>query len=99
LQPLNALKSKMIVITNLENGTAFNADGSSSVEPSHGRQPGAWLTCIDPGVVRMQLGLQEANQPSVDQLIAKFLKTAAPTPIDSLQVGLSTTASFCDSQP
>src|SRR5689334_15212007 len=57
LAPLEALKSKMIVLTNLENGTSFNADGGASVEPSHGRQPGAWLTCIDPGVVRQKLGV------------------------------------------
>src|SRR5260221_8349361 len=97
LDPLTALKAKVTVLTNLENGTSFNADGSSSVEPSHGRQPGAWLTCYDPGVVRAQLGLQEANFPSIDQRLAKFLK--GKTPLDSLQVGLSTTASFCDSQP
>jgi hypothetical protein len=97
LDPLTALKAKVTVLTNMENGTSFNADSGSSVEPSHGRQPGAWLTCIDPGVVRAKLGLQEANQTSIDQLIAKFLK--GKTPIDSLQVGLSTTASFCDGQP
>src|SRR5689334_16282612 len=97
LDPLLPLKAKVTVLSNMENGSSFNADGSSSVEPSHGRQPGAWLTCIDPAVVRGQLGLQEANQPSVDQLIAKFL--AGTTAVDSLQVGLSTTASFCDSQP
>jgi len=39
LDPLAMFKSKMIVLTNLENGTSFNASGSSSVEPSHGRQP------------------------------------------------------------
>jgi hypothetical protein len=97
LEPLTALKAKTTILTNVENGSSFNADSSSSVEPSHGRQPGAWLTCYDPGAVRAQLGLTEANFPSIDQRIAKFLKGA--TPFDSLQVGLSTTASFCDSQP
>jgi hypothetical protein len=97
LEPLKAFKAKMTVLTNLENGTAFNADGSSSVEPSHGRQPGAWLTCIDPEVVRNRLGVTEANQPSIDQLIGKALKGQAP--IDTLQLGLSTTSSFCDGQP
>jgi hypothetical protein len=100
LEPLAALKAKMTALTNMENGTSFNPDGGSSVEPSHGRQPGAWLTCYDPGVVRGALGLTEANYPSIDQRIAKFLKAqAAHTPLDSMQVGLSTTASFCDSQP
>lgn len=97
LEPLQALKAKVTVLTNMENGTSFNADSSASVEPSHGRQPGAWLTCFDPGAVRAQLGLTEANYPSVDQRIAKFLK--GTTPFDSMQMGLSTTSSFCDSQP
>jgi len=97
LEPLTALKGKVTVLTNMENGTSFNANSSASVEPSHGRQPGAWLTCQDPGVIRGQLGLAEANLPSIDQRIAKFLK--GKSPIDSLQVGLSTTTSFCDSQP
>jgi hypothetical protein len=97
LEPLTLLKKKVTVLTNMENGTSFNADSSASVEPSHGRQPGAWLTCYDPGAVRAQLGLTEANYPSIDQRIAKFLK--GKTPIDSMQVGLSTTASFCDGQP
>jgi len=97
LEPLTPLKAKVTVLSNMENGTSFNANSSSSVEPSHGRQPGAWLTCQDPGVIRGQLGLAEANLPSIDQRIAKFLK--GQTPIDSLQVGLSTAYSFCDSQP
>jgi hypothetical protein len=96
LEPLKAFKPKMSVITGLENGTAFNANRSGSVEPSHGRQPGAWLNCIDPAVVTARLGF-EANQPTVDQLIGKTLK--GQTPIDTLQIGLSTTTSFCDSQP
>src|SRR5882724_2417772 len=32
LQPLEALKGKMIVISGLENGSSFNADGGSGVE-------------------------------------------------------------------
>ena len=36
------LKAKMNVISDFENGSVFNESGSSSVEPSHGRQPGAW---------------------------------------------------------
>ena len=99
LEPLAALKAKMIVLTNLENGTAFNADGSSSVEPSHGRQPGAWLTCIDPGVVRTKLGVSEANNISLDQTMAKTASVAANTPLKSMQVGLSTWYSYCDGQP
>src|SRR4051812_29558956 len=31
LDPFGALKAKMIVLSNLENGTSFNADGGASV--------------------------------------------------------------------
>ena len=40
LEPLAALKAKLSILTNMENGSAFNVGGGSSVEPSHGRQPG-----------------------------------------------------------
>src|SRR5260221_4077117 len=40
LEPLTALKAKVTVLSNMENGTSFNASGSASVETSHGRQPG-----------------------------------------------------------
>lgn len=93
LEPLKDLKSKVNVLTNLENGTSFNADRSASVEPSHGRQPSAWLACQDPAVLTPQLGF-DANKTSVDQRIAKALK--GQTPIESLQLGLSTTFSDCD---
>jgi hypothetical protein len=99
LEPLAPFKSKMSVITGLENGSSFNADGGSSVEPSHGRQPGAWLTCIDPGVVRMQLGVTEANRISMDQTMSKDVNVAGNTPLKSMQVGLSTWYSFCDGHP
>lgn len=93
------LKAKMNVITNLENGSAFNADGSSSVEPSHGRQPGAWLTCVDPGTIRRELGVGEANAVSIDQLMAQHPVFKDITALPSLQVGLSTVLSYCDGQP
>ncbi len=99
LAPLAPLKSKLIVLSGLENGTAFNADGNPSVEPSHGRQPGAWLTCIDPGVVRAQLKLPEANRISMDQTMAKDAKVTGNTLYRSLQVGLSSYHSMCDSNP
>jgi hypothetical protein len=99
LQPLEAFKSKLTIISGLENGTAFNENRSSSVEPSHGRQPGAWLTCIDPGIVRQQMGVAEANRISVDQTMAKTASITGATPIKSMQVGLSTWYSACDGQP
>jgi Protein of unknown function (DUF1552) len=99
LEPLTSLKSKTSVITNLENGSVFNADGSSSVEPSHGRQPGAWLTCISPDRRREELNVGEANGISVDQLMAQHQMFANKTAIPSLQLGLSTVLSYCDGQP
>lgn len=99
LEPFGTLKAKMIVLTNMENGSAFNQDGSSSVEPSHGRQPGAWLTCVDPGVIRDELGVEEANAVSLDQVMAEHAVFKDKTAIPSLQVGLSTVLSFCDEQP
>ncbi len=99
LQPLAPFKNQLIVLTGLENGTSFNADGGSSVEPSHGRQPGAWLTCTDPGVVRAELGVAEANRISLDQTMAKDPNIGGNTKLKSLQVGLSTWYSYCDDNP
>ena len=97
LQPLAALKAKINVLANLENGSAFNASGSPSVEPSHGRQPGGWLTCVDAETVKKQLGTQlEANGVSVDQVMAAHAVFAGQTALPSLQLGLSTVHSYCD---
>ena len=96
LSPLLALKSKVQIITNLENGSSFNADGSASVEPSHGRQPGAWLTCVNFEDVMKRLGAKEANGVSVDQLLAASAAFKDKTTIPSLQVGLSTVYAACD---
>ena len=96
LDPLSALKSKVTILKNLENGSAFNANGGSSVEPSHGRQPGGWLTCVDGYTVKHRLGTtQEANGISVDQIMAMHANFAG-TPLPSMQVGLSTVHSSCD---
>lgn len=100
LEPFGAaLKAKLNVVTNLENGSAFNADGSAHVEPSHGRLGGAWLTCVDAAAVRGQLGLDEANGISVDQVLAQHEGFRGKTAFDSLQVGLSTPFSDCDGEP
>ena len=99
LEALTPLKSKLTVISGLENGSVFNADGGGSVEPAHGRQPGAWLTSTDPGAKRIQLNVPEANGISADQVMAAHQAFAGLTPIDSLQVGLSTVLSYCDGQP
>jgi len=94
-----ALKAKMNVLSKFENGSAFNPDGSSHVEPSHGRQPGAFLTCVDPGTVRAKLGVGEANAISLDQVMANHAAFKNKTSLPSLQLGLSTVLSVCDGQP
>ncbi len=99
LEPLAALKSKINVISKLENGSAFNADGGSSVEPSHGRQPGAFLTCVDPGAIRKEMNVGEANEISLDQIMANHAAFKGKTALPSLQLGLSTVESYCDGQP
>jgi hypothetical protein len=99
LEPFGAaLKSKLSIVTNLENASVFAAEGTS-VEPSHGRLGGAWLTCVDAVAVRQQLGLDEANGISVDQMLAQHPAFAGKTPLDSLQVGLSTPLGSCDGEP
>lgn len=97
LEPLKDLKAYITVISGLENGSVFNEDGSPSVEPAHGRQAGAWLTCRNAKAERQRLNVPDANGVSVDQVLVERLNP--PTPFRSLQVGLSTTRSYCDGEP
>ena len=99
LDVFGPLKAKMNVLSKFENGSSFNADGGSSVEPSHGRQPGAFLTCVDPGAVRKKLNVGEANAISLDQVMAQHAAFKDKTALASLQIGLSTVLSYCDGQP
>jgi Protein of unknown function (DUF1552) len=100
LEPFGAaLKPKLNIVTSLENGSVFLADGTAYVESSHGRFGAAWLTCVDAVSVRAQLGLDEANGISVDQVLAQHDKFKGKTTLDSLQVGLSTPFSLCDGEP
>jgi hypothetical protein len=100
LEPFGAaLKTKLGIITGLENGSVFNASGSSGVEPSHSRLAGAWLTCVNAADVRAQLGKDEANGISVDQVLAQHAAFAEKTALASLQLGLSTPLGSCDNEP
>ncbi|HTA89923.1 MAG TPA: DUF1552 domain-containing protein, partial [Polyangiaceae bacterium] len=66
LEPLSAVKSKMIVLSNMENYTPFQVlAGVATLNPSHGQCPGAFLACVDANVVRAQLNVQQANGISV----------------------------------
>jgi Protein of unknown function (DUF1552) len=99
LAPLVAQKARLTVISGLENGSVFNPDGSDQVEPAHGRQAGAWLTCADAVAVRERLRVPDANGISVDQVVAAAASVGGKTALPSLQLGLSTTNSICDAQP
>lgn len=99
LAPLAALKSKTTVISGFENGSAFNANGSSSVEPSHGRLSGGWLTCVDADQLQQANNWQDVNGVSADQVIATHPALAGVAPLESLQVGLSSMKSSCDGKP
>ncbi|HEY3664924.1 MAG TPA: DUF1552 domain-containing protein, partial [Polyangiaceae bacterium] len=89
LDRLASLKPKVTVISGLETGSVFNADGSNFVNPPDGRTPGAWLTCTDPTATRKSLMVAEANGISVDQVMAAHPLFAGQTALPSLQIGLS----------
>jgi hypothetical protein len=100
LEPFGAsLKQKLTVVTNLENGSVFNADASPAIDPSHSRLAGAWLTCVNAEEARAQLGSQEANGISVDQVLAQHELFRGKTALSSLQLGLSTPLSNCETEP
>lgn len=100
LEPFGAsLKEKLTVVSGLGNGSAFNADGSGQVDPSHSRLAGGWLTCVDAAQVRAELGREEANGVSVDQVLARHEAFAGRTAVGSLQLGLSTALSHCENEP
>lgn len=98
LEPLTPLKKYVTVISGLENGSAFNADGSASVEPAHGLQAGAWLTCVSSDEIRRRLGnlKGDVNGISFDQVMARYAPVLGGAPLPTMQVGLSSTYSYCD---
>lgn len=99
LAPFAPIKERLLLLGGVENGSAFNADGGPSVEPSHGRLSGGFLTCVDGRQLArdMNLPVGDINGISVDQVLAQT--RADDTPLGSWQLGLSTTNSFCDGMP
>jgi Protein of unknown function (DUF1552) len=88
LEPLAALKSKMVMLGNVSNYSPWGMH----VEPSHGNVCAATWTCVKAN------GPGNANSgTSVDQAIAKTI--GGSTPLSSLQVGLSTLDSYTDGNP
>jgi hypothetical protein len=100
LEPFGAsLKPKLNIVTGLENGSVFNADGSPNIDPSHARLAGAWLTCMNAAAERLRLDRDEANGVSVDQIVAQHEAFAEKTALGSLQLGLSTPLADCENEP
>lgn len=103
LEPLQPVKEKTIVLSNLQSYTAcVGSDGLivPTVNPSHARLPGTTLTCVDGDQVRDDIRDATGTRPefangiSMDQLI---VQTKTPeTVLPSMQVGLSTFQSYCD---
>jgi Protein of unknown function (DUF1552) len=98
LDPFAPLKKKFTVLTNVENYSPAQAN-DPDIEPSHGRDPGVFLSCVDAKLVRDQLKSKDANGTTADQIIAQHPNYATQTALASLQVGLSTIESYCDGQP
>jgi hypothetical protein len=94
LQPLEPFKSKTMVISNIGNYSPFGGH----VEPSHGHNCAAAFTGTKAN------GANNANSAiSVDQVIANQMAKdnggTPPTPLHSLQLGLSTKIASFDGLP
>jgi len=89
LSPMEAIKSKVTHIRNLGNYTSMQ--DSRQVEPSHARCTAAYLGCVNADAQ------DNRNGVTVDQLLVE--RAGFDTPIDSLQVGLSTFSGFFDGRP
>jgi hypothetical protein len=94
LQPFAPLKSKLTVISNIGNYSPFGGH----IEPSHGHNAASAFTGT-----KANGPMNNNNGISVDQVIANQMVTAnggkLPTPLHSLQLGLSTMDSSPDGIP
>ncbi len=93
MQPLAPIKPFINVLQNVGNYGPFGGH----VEPSNGNLNGALLTCTQPKPNVVGAPFNVAASTSVDQVIAQAL--TGRTPLDSLQVGLSTLDSYTDGLP
>jgi hypothetical protein len=98
LEPLIPLKSKVTVLSNMENyspwKTEFNDTGQS-----HGRRPGCFLTAANVLALQEQNNGQDVNGISFDQVIATNAAYANATPLQSLQLSAGTSNNACDGPP
>jgi hypothetical protein len=94
LAPFLPMKSKLTVISNIGNYSPFGGH----IEPSHGHNCASAFTGV-----KANGPMNNNNSISVDQVIANQMVTAnagqMPTPLHSLQVGLSTLDSSPDGLP
>lgn len=100
LEPFAPIKELVTVLSNVGNVTPFSVD-DPSVEPSHPRLTGAFLTCVNADAVRDEQGVSSdvaRNGVSADQVLAQST-FGSFTEFDSLQLGLSTVQSSCDARP
>jgi hypothetical protein len=88
LEPLSPVKRYVSVLSNVANYSPFGGH----VEPSHSNCGASTWTCVQANGPN-----KENNGISVDQRIAQHI--GAATPLDSIQVGLSTLDSFEDGLP
>jgi len=88
LEPLAPVKSHVLALSNVANYATFGGH----VEPSHSNCGASTWTCVQPSGPN-----KESNGISVDQRIAQAI--GAETPLDSIQVGLSTLDSYEDGLP
>ncbi len=94
LEPLAPMKSKLMVISNIGNYSPFGGH----IEPSHGHNCAAAFTGV-----KANGPMNNNSSISVDQVIANQMATAnggtPPTPLHSLQLGLSTKLASFDGLP
>lgn len=98
LEPIGNLKSKAIVLGGLANFCAFTTD-PADVGYSHGRLPGAFMTCANIRQLQDQFNGQDVNGVSVDQYIALDPSRQGLTPLPSLELSLGTSENSCDGPP
>jgi hypothetical protein len=98
MDPLSAVKTKVLAMSNVSNTAPFmSAKDPDGTHPtgSHGALSASTWTAAPPN------GPMSANNGiSVDQVVGNIIAAGAnPTPLHSLQIGLSTVDSFTDGLP
>lgn len=98
LEPFAALKEKIQVLGGLANFSAFTMNRDDNGQ-SHGRMPGAFLTCADVVQLQNDFNAQDVNGISVDQVIAQHPLYQTLAPLPSLELSVGTSDNSCDGPP